>query len=88
MKNLKISILIITGLFISSTAMAQNSINFFESISNDEPTAGLNDPGTDGGVGVDDPYQEAPIDDYLPLLIIGGVALAYFNRKKIAQFTQ
>lgn len=88
MKNLKISILIITGLFISSTAMAQNSIKFFEAINNDEPTASLNTPGTDGGVGEEDPDPAAPIDDYLPLLIIGGVAMAYFNRKKIAQFTQ
>ena len=83
MKSLKISILIITALFISSTAMAKNNIKFFESINNDEPTAGLNvDNPTDPG------DEEAPIDDYLPLLIIGGVAIAYFNRKKIAQFTQ
>lgn len=46
---------------------------------------GGDDPDPAGG---DDPDPAAPIDDYIPLLIVSGLVLAYFvikNKNKVSQ---
>ena len=79
MKNLKYTLIVIAGLLYNVDVAAQkDGISFFDS-----PTK---DPGT--GVGQDDGPADgdpdpSPINDYLPLLVVGGLAVAFYNRKKL-----
>ncbi|WP_395091279.1 hypothetical protein ACF3NR_09375 [Vaginella massiliensis] len=79
MKKIKLNILLMLGLFIGNTVTGFGQITFFESTQKEEVQVAENpaDPPTG-----EEP--EAPINDFLPLLILGGVAVAYYNRKRLA----
>lgn len=74
----------ILGLFLLNTnyAIANDDISFFEPTGN-TLTSG---PGVDGGgTGDPDPEPTAPIDDYIPMLLVAGIGVIYIYRKKIVQ---
>ena len=79
MKNLLFIFCLLMG---SATAYAQSDARFYDT--EGEYKKGVevaNSPG-DGGLGGDDPAP-APIDDYLPLLLLTAMAMAvYYARKK------
>lgn len=76
---MKKTVFIFTVLLFNFT-MAQDG--FFEEHST-EQTATL---GPGGGGTEDDDY--APIDDYLPVLIITAIGVAYYYRKKLKTISQ
>ncbi|MFV0230929.1 hypothetical protein OBJ94_11030 [Empedobacter falsenii] len=78
MKKLKMIILVAGALFFTVNAAAQGSeTSFFSSTK----AAG---PGVGGGDSdVEDPIDTTPIDDYLPLLVIGAGLIALRFRKQL-----
>ena len=61
---------------------AQSDSRFYDTEGSYKERQAAGDPGTGGGIGGEDP-QPAPIDDYLPLLLIAGITMAvYYARKK------
>lgn len=82
MKNIKQILLVVAALLCTLNASAQeNEITFFET-SNANADGG---PGTSGG-GADDSDPApgtTPIDDYLPLLVIGAGLVALRFRKQL-----
>ncbi len=81
MKNIKQIILVAGALLCTIGASAQeNEISFFESNNQNESSAG---PATGGGgTDTEDP-DTTPIDDYLPLLVIGAGLVALHFRKQL-----
>lgn len=81
MKNIKQIILAAGALLCTIGLSAQeNKISFFESNNQNESSAG---PGTGGGgTDTEDP-DPTPIDDYLPLLVIGAGLVALRFRKQL-----
>ncbi|WP_334124641.1 hypothetical protein [Empedobacter brevis] len=80
MKNIKQIILVAGALLCTIGASAQeNKISFFESNNQNESSAAR--PGV-GGTDVSDP-DPLPIDDYLPLLVIGAGLVALRFRKQL-----
>ncbi len=79
MKNLKYTLIVVAGLLYTVNVSAQESkTSFFESSA--ETAAS---PGTGGGGSDEVDVDPAPINDYLPLLLVGGLAVAFYNRKKL-----
>lgn len=79
MKNLKYTLIVIAALIYTSNLTAQKSeISFFEN-----PAETAASPGTGGGGTDEEDVDPAPINDYLPLLLVGGLAVAFYNRKKL-----
>ncbi|WP_068598033.1 hypothetical protein [Vaginella massiliensis] len=76
MKKIKLNILLMLGLFIGNTVTGFGQITFFESTQKEEVQVAENP--------AEPPTDEVPINDFLPLLILGGVAVAYYNRKRLA----
>lgn len=83
MKNIKQILLIVGVLFYTTAASAQdNEISFFNSGSqNENSKARPGDSG--GGTNEPDPEPNAPIDDYLPLLVVGAGLVALRYRKQL-----
>ncbi|MGV0925021.1 hypothetical protein [Empedobacter tilapiae] len=83
MKNIKQILLIAGALFYTATVSAQeNETSFFNSGSqNENSKAGPGDSG--GGTNEPDPEPNAPIDDYLPLLVLGAGLVALSFRKQL-----
>ncbi|MCQ4035417.1 hypothetical protein [Kaistella montana] len=68
-------------LLLTGFSSAQSSERFYDTESTYKTTAAAADPGTGGGIGGEDPVP-APIDDYLPALLIVALAMtAYYARK-------
>ncbi|TGN22945.1 hypothetical protein [Empedobacter tilapiae] len=78
MKNIKQILLIAGALFCTATVSAQkDKTSFFNSKSSALP-------GHDGGgTNEPDPEPNAPIDDYLPLLVVGAGLVALRFRKQL-----
>ncbi|GEM53686.1 hypothetical protein [Empedobacter brevis] len=82
MKNIKQIILVVGALLCTIGVSAQkNKISFFES--NNENTTSAVDPGTGGGGADTEDPDPTPIDDYLPLLVIGAGLVALRFRKQL-----
>ena len=80
MKNIKQVLLVTVALLCTVNASAEEKeITFFET--NNKSTNAVG-PGTGGG-GTDDPDPASPIDDYLPLLVIGAGLVALRFRKQL-----
>lgn len=82
MKNIK-QILLIAGVLLYTTAASaqDNEISFFNSGSQNENSKAAG-PGF-GGTNEPDPETTAPIDDYLPLLVVGAGLVALRFRKQL-----
>lgn len=81
MKNL---LIILCFLTVSANAYAQSDARFYDTEDNYKKGVEVaNSPG-DGGLGGDDP-EPAPIDDYLPLLVVAalGMAVWYARRPQV-----
>ncbi|MDM1139212.1 MULTISPECIES: hypothetical protein [Empedobacter] len=81
MKNIK-QIILVAGVLHCSIGLSaqENKISFFESTNQNESSAR---PGTGGGGTDVEDADPAPIDDYLPLLVIGAGLVALRFRKQL-----
>ena len=80
MKNIKQILLVAAALLYTVNVSAEEKeITFFET--NNQSTNAVG-PGPGGG-GTDDPDPASPIDDYLPLLVIGAGLVALRFRKQL-----
>ena len=71
-------------MLLSVQGHAQTDSRFYDTENEYKMNVAANDPGTGGGIeGVDDP--PAPIDDYIPLLLIAGLGMVvwYARRKRV-----
>lgn len=81
MKNL---LIILCFLMVPATAYAQSDARFYDTEGEYKKGVEVADSPGDGGLGGDDPAA-APIDDYVPLLVVAalGMAVWYARRPQV-----